>query len=633
MPKADPSVALAQKALELCDDCEPGDVDCEETCVEKTLALKSGATTVRKMAAGMPAPSGVMVALRMPKTVADAIAIPGGEKAEDLHVTVAYIPKIGADEAKRMLIQEALAPLAQTLAPIKGCIGGIGVFNASESSGNRRVFYATFSSPGLEKLRAAVLDALAKVGVEPANKHGFVPHITLKYLDEKEGIPGQPVAMPDFPVDGLCIGWAEGAVELELNGVVVLKAGEPVKLDLGCGDARAPGHIGIDLAPQDEATLMHDLEAGIPMPDASVDEIRAHDLLHHMADPEHLMGEADRVLKPGGLLSYEGPDALEAPEGYTEESAETEARKDADGKDQSWNKQVFRKGDPATSDDASPRDPAPGADAPLPADAQLALDAVGYGRPDGRSAARGNEHFGYPSAGGQPTDSVAKREGLIARIRKAVAGFLSEREVEQLVKKAMAGAEKMPPAAQPDPHLSSKDHLARLDRMVQKAASDFHAAPTLPNRAALYDAVLARDSAERVLKLDLGMEEGHSSVVRVMKADKERQIVYGVVLEPDTEDSQGDVISADDIEKTAHDYLIDSRVVGSGHTKAIKAHPVESYLAPVDFEVEGPHGKQTVKKGSWVLAAKITDPQEWDKIKKGDYTGWSVGGVGQRDPM
>jgi 2'-5' RNA ligase len=288
MPKADPSVALAQKALELCDDCEPGDVDCEETCVEKTLALKSGATTVRKMAAGMPAPSGVMVALRMPKTVADAIAIPGGEKAEDLHVTVAYIPKIGADEAKRMLIQEALAPLAQTLAPIKGCIGGIGVFNASESSGNRRVFYATFSSPGLEKLRAAVLDALAKVGVEPANKHGFVPHITLKYLDEKEGIPGQPVAMPDFPVDGLCIGWAEGAVELELNGVVVLKAGEPVKLDLGCGDARAPGHIGIDLAPQDEATLMHDLEAGIPMPDASVDEIRAHDLLHHMADPEHL---------------------------------------------------------------------------------------------------------------------------------------------------------------------------------------------------------------------------------------------------------------------------------------------------------------------------------------------------------
>jgi hypothetical protein len=228
---------------------------------------------------------------------------------------------------------------------------------------------------------------------------------------------------------------------------------------------------------------------------------------------------------------------------------------------------------------------------------------------------------------------VAKREGLIARIRKAVAGFLSEREVEQLVKKAMAGAEKMPPAAQPDPHLSSKDHLARLDRMVQKAASDFHAAPTLPNRAALYDAVLARDSAERVLKLDLGMEEGHSSVVRVMKADKERQIVYGVVLEPDTEDSQGDVISADDIEKTAHDYLIDSRVVGSGHTKAIKAHPVESYLAPVDFEVEGPHGKQTVKKGSWVLAAKITDPQEWDKIKKGDYTGWSVGGVGQRDPM
>lgn len=121
-------------------------------------------------------------------------------------------------------------------------------------------------------------------------------------------------------------------------------------------------------------------------------------------------------------------------------------------------------------------------------------------------------------------------------------------------------------------------------------------------------------------------------VVPIIKANSEKQIIYGVVLTPDEEDTQEDVISADEIEKTAHAYMLNSRVVGSGHTKTIKARPVESYIAPMDMTFEsGLYGTQKVKKGAWVLGVKVDDPKEWEKVSEGHYTGYSIGGVGIRD--
>lgn len=122
-------------------------------------------------------------------------------------------------------------------------------------------------------------------------------------------------------------------------------------------------------------------------------------------------------------------------------------------------------------------------------------------------------------------------------------------------------------------------------------------------------------------------------IVPIFKKNSEKQIVYGVVLEPDTVDAQEDVITAEEIEKTAHDYLQESRVVGTSHTKPITATPVESFIAPVDFNIAGQYGPQLVLKGSWVLGVKVHDPKEWEKVKSGDYTGFSVGGLGARQAM
>ncbi|MBN1321238.1 MAG: DUF2958 domain-containing protein [Thermoleophilia bacterium] len=112
-----------------------------------------------------------------------------------------------------------------------------------------------------------------------------------------------------------------------------------------------------------------------------------------------------------------------------------------------------------------------------------------------------------------------------------------------------------------------------------------------------------------------------------------RRISLGVVLEPGTEDLQGDIMDPMDIELAAHDWMTQSQAAGAMHASVVKgAKVVESYLAPCDFEVETAEGPVTVLKGSWLLGVKWP-PEEWEKIEKGEYTGYSVGGQGLRVPL
>jgi len=122
--------------------------------------------------------------------------------------------------------------------------------------------------------------------------------------------------------------------------------------------------------------------------------------------------------------------------------------------------------------------------------------------------------------------------------------------------------------------------------------------------------------------------------IPMVTASPARQIVYCTVLEPDSFDAHGDTMTAADIEFTAHQYLTKSRVIGSGHTKAIQARPVESFIAPQDLFYETvPFGAQQVRKGSWVIGIHVEDPGEWQKVLDGEYTGVSIGGFGMREAV
>ena len=123
-------------------------------------------------------------------------------------------------------------------------------------------------------------------------------------------------------------------------------------------------------------------------------------------------------------------------------------------------------------------------------------------------------------------------------------------------------------------------------------------------------------------------------VSEIVKADSERQVCYGVVLKPAPfVDSQGDVLTEDEIEKAAHRYMEDYRRYDLQHEEDVdkqKAIPVESYIAPQDLVWEMNEVKKTVPKGSWVLVTHVKDAEIWKGIKEGKVNAYSIVGTGYR---
>jgi Putative phage serine protease XkdF len=125
-----------------------------------------------------------------------------------------------------------------------------------------------------------------------------------------------------------------------------------------------------------------------------------------------------------------------------------------------------------------------------------------------------------------------------------------------------------------------------------------------------------------------GKEPVQKSIV-IAKADKAKQIVYGVVYEPDVVDAHGDFMTAEEIEKAAHAFMESRHThnIDKQHDlEADEGYVVESYIAPVDMQL----GDQEIKKGSWVAGVKVTNVETWAAIEKGEITGFSMWGVGKR---
>lgn len=108
----------------------------------------------------------------------------------------------------------------------------------------------------------------------------------------------------------------------------------------------------------------------------------------------------------------------------------------------------------------------------------------------------------------------------------------------------------------------------------------------------------------------------------IYKSSEEKRLVVGIVLAPERVDHHGDIYDAETIERAAHNFLKDCREMAHPHTfKNKNIQVVESYIAPVDFELEG----RSVKRGMWILVAKVMDDSIWEKIKNKEVKGFSIG--------
>lgn len=122
----------------------------------------------------------------------------------------------------------------------------------------------------------------------------------------------------------------------------------------------------------------------------------------------------------------------------------------------------------------------------------------------------------------------------------------------------------------------------------------------------------------------------------VKSVDGEREFVaFGVVLEPEPNNGAGDLhretYSEDFVRQTAHDYTAYFMNLDDQHGEFLpltKAVVVESYIARQPEE----WGARTVKKGSWILGVRVTDPALKTQILSGAKTGLSIEGFAERVP-
>lgn len=109
----------------------------------------------------------------------------------------------------------------------------------------------------------------------------------------------------------------------------------------------------------------------------------------------------------------------------------------------------------------------------------------------------------------------------------------------------------------------------------------------------------------------------------IQRDHAEERIAFGVVYEPEVLDTFGTWASADEIARWAHRWLarFQNSLISHAEFGNDSLEYYESYIAPVDFEING----QQVKKGSWLLMIHVLDDDLWEQIKRGDITGYSIG--------
>ena len=108
-----------------------------------------------------------------------------------------------------------------------------------------------------------------------------------------------------------------------------------------------------------------------------------------------------------------------------------------------------------------------------------------------------------------------------------------------------------------------------------------------------------------------------------------KRIVFGVVMEPNTVDLQGDIITEEEIEKAAHKYMVESRITGFRHESELDACIVELYIHKQDENING----ELVTKGSCSISMKINDDTVWQGVLEGKYNSFSIGGFAESTPI
>ncbi len=113
----------------------------------------------------------------------------------------------------------------------------------------------------------------------------------------------------------------------------------------------------------------------------------------------------------------------------------------------------------------------------------------------------------------------------------------------------------------------------------------------------------------------------------ILKCDKDKHYITGIVYEPMTEDAHGNYMTEDEIVKAAYGFTKSGNKVDLQHNfESIEGvSVVESWIEKADCVI----GETEVKKGTWLMTVEVDNDDIWAAVEKGDLTGFSMGGVGK----
>jgi predicted SAM-dependent methyltransferase len=84
-----------------------------------------------------------------------------------------------------------------------------------------------------------------------------------------------------------------------------------INIDLGCGNAKRDGYIGLDYVAGEQVDHVLDLTADrYPIDDASVDAVFSAHFLEHIDEPNHVFSEIGRVCRDGAKIEFWTPYAF-----------------------------------------------------------------------------------------------------------------------------------------------------------------------------------------------------------------------------------------------------------------------------------------------------------------------------------
>lgn len=585
---------------------------------------------------------GLMIGFWVPPEIGAPLALPGGEPPESLHLTLTFhgnSDEIGKEKIEQVL--KTAEAFAQKHPPMEGILSGIGRFNASESSGSKDVVYLSYDAPALPHFRQELVNELNRIGAPPFSNHGYTPHITLAYIDQEADTPIKRIENNAVQFDQMVVTVGDEHYPFDLQPKEPKPIHDaPIPAENERGRLRQADPLNeyercLFCRHFESPTVCQLLEGPVTQ-DHLCDYIDSTGMdrgmgVYFVAEEDFLaFGLALMAKQP---LGEEICDVMNSKDGWIIQLEDGNGHYYSQTKDEfiqhtsinhHWTQtevnelvmigrqilEGMEEGEVQMMKSNIQKAVQKFLDLPL-APRGRSWDADGAEQRVRRAATNGDGDIDFNQYGRSFLWSDPEKPDEITGYKLQYADIINGQL--QAVPRALFAIAAVLQGSRGGTNIPAADQnriKGIVSRYYGKMASAFED-----------DSIVAPWETQK------GSVKKEYTAAFIHK-DADERLVYGIVLEPNTIDAQDDFVTDREIETAAHNYMLKSQTVGNSHKSQAQAKVVQSYIAPADFELGG----QPVRKGSWVMVTKIFDDQLWQDVQNGNFTGYSIGGYGNRTP-